>query len=167
MAFTLQGAVSGVLPEIRNDMMHLVIQEPSEEALTYLVLDLAYGKVVRATPIIGDFGHGPLMSLLTHVSPSSIQTTTFKSQIGNEGLASQTISIQKTSFNAIDTEKAGCDWELILESMHIAFMQREALRFETENLSQAGDAAEDDGASGDQEERQDSHSEDGDIELGT
>jgi hypothetical protein len=40
-----------------------------------------------------------------------------------------------TSFDeAEDAEDVACDWSFILESMHIAFMQQEALRFEQNSV---------------------------------
>ena len=43
--------VTGVLPSFINDLMHLTMQDDLSGELSYLVFDLAFGRVVRATPI--------------------------------------------------------------------------------------------------------------------
>ena len=80
LANTASGSVTGVLPSFENDLMHLMIQDISGD-LTYLVIDIAYGQIARATPI-SQSSTAPVMSLLlTHstmdhqLSTADISTT--------------------------------------------------------------------------------------------
>ena len=43
--------VSGVLPSFDNELMHLMVQDNNTGQLSYLVYDLAFGRVDRVSPI--------------------------------------------------------------------------------------------------------------------
>ena len=45
----------------------------------------------------------------------------------------------QTQFGYEDVEETEADWDLIAESMHIAFMQQEAVRFQVSELSELVD----------------------------
>ena len=45
----------------------------------------------------------------------------------------------QTQFEYEDVEETETDWDLIAESMHIAFMQQEAVRFQVSELSELVD----------------------------
>ena len=47
--------------------------------------------------------------------------------------------IQRASFSYAEADRIECDKDLTLESIHIAFMQREALRFEAKFIDLAAD----------------------------
>ena len=64
--------------------------------------------------------HGPTSQIKTALIPADAQVAP---------------GLSKTTFEFEDEEGSiealmDCDWDLILESLHIAFMQQEALRFE-------------------------------------
>ena len=138
LANTASGSVSGVLPSFENDLMHLMIQDFAGN-LTYLVIDIAYGKVARATPISQSSFGVPVMSLLSHSMKDRTSTTDLSATIITTESQKQSshehhngVFIHRATFSQADTDEKLCDWQMILESMHIAFMQREALRFEAD-----------------------------------
>ena len=45
----------------------------------------------------------------------------------------------QTQFEYEDIEETEAEWDLIAESMHIAFMQQEAVRFQVSELSEFAD----------------------------
>ena len=65
LANTRSSTVTGVLPSFTNDLMHIMVQDKTTGQLSYLIFDLAFGRVSRATPISRTFVT-PVMSLLAH-----------------------------------------------------------------------------------------------------
>ena len=91
-----------------------------------------------------------LSLLLTHssmtasdISATIITTKSHQTHSTNSDEASSDgIFIHRATFSHTDTADSLCDWQMILESMHIAFMQREALRFEADFFDEMELAAE-------------------------
>ena len=65
LANARSATVTGVLPSFKNDLMHVMIQDNTTDQLSYLVFDLAFGRVSRVTPVSQTFG-APVLSLLAH-----------------------------------------------------------------------------------------------------
>jgi hypothetical protein len=115
--------VTGVLPSLQNDLMHLIISQLDSEQI-YVIFDFATGSVQSAFHLTTSLQQGPFMNLLAHTSPD--MTTHVQALM---------VSTQRTDaqflFSAIiDEEEAGCQSDFLLDSMHIEFMLQEALTFE-------------------------------------
>ena len=105
--------------------MHLLIQTADQEQV-YIVYDFVFGNLVQVNPFIT---RDMMMSLYP------LMTNQNEAILVSEG-SSEGLTIFKATFDeASDEINTKCSWDEILESLHIAFMQQEALRFEKETTS--------------------------------
>ncbi len=120
--------VTGILPSLRNGGLHMIIQK-SESDQVYMIFDFVTGTVKNAVQLTG-FQNTPFMSLLADMT-SHIQAHFISTKRASTFKQERVHSLYSTSFEEEDEEEnEDCKWNLLLESMHIEFMQQEALRFE-------------------------------------
>ena len=110
--------------------MHLLIQTADQEQV-YIVYDFVLGNLVQVNPFIT---RDMMMSLYP------LMTNKNEAILVSEG-SSEGLTIFKATFDeASDEINTKCSWDEILESLHIAFMQQEALRFEKETTDEQRDS---------------------------
>ena len=136
---TPAASVTSVQAGDTHDTLRLVVQTTDANEQLYVVFDLASGTVRSATQLLtSTVTFGPVISLLgandeALLVPSSKSTTYSTSQSYRffytrfEQQHSEESEEQGTSLEA-------CDWQHVLESLHIAFELQETLRFEVEEL---------------------------------
>ena len=121
--------VTGVIPAMHGDTVHLMIETITGDNV-FVSYDFSVGAVTRAHPLSGPVG--PFMTMLTHVAPK-FEVTLVSHMRGSEANTDQEI-IFKVDFDEAVEDASECDWELILESMHIAFMEQAGIDFNSENF---------------------------------
>jgi len=110
--------------------MHLMVQTTTN-AHVYIVYDLGSNLVQLAIPLVAP--RGPLMSLLTHVAPSEVKATFVVPLDG----ADDSFELFKASFDSSEEQYEASEWDLIFESMHVAFTQQEARSFEQTGFAES------------------------------
>ena len=125
-ALTNEGSVTGILPSLKDNKMHVMIQTASAEHV-YIVYSFADDKIVKAMPLTAPTG--PLMSMLTHVEPHVQGAFVVPTQ--KDATSGTSDGLFRATFeDDIEDDSESCDWDHIMESMHIAFMQQESIRFQ-------------------------------------
>ena len=119
--------VSGMLPSLQGSSVHVVVSTAEHEQL-YVVYDFARDQIVKAMPVVGP-NRGPMMTLMTLNGPNSDRIDTTLVSVSGEALFKANFDHDEQEDDSIESLD-DCDWDFILESLHIAFMQQEALRFE-------------------------------------
>lgn len=100
-----------------------------------MTFDLVSGSVTKATPLTFSHASSPIMTMLTHAAPMT--DVTVIETLTSESSSKETSSGHSLFTASFDEDKEAdvtCDFDFILESMHIAFMQQEALRFEQNSV---------------------------------
>ena len=102
--------------------MRLIIEDLDEGAQFYLEFDFLTGTAKHAVRIDRSFG-GPVLSLLA--GPPSSPSQAYLVPLDQWADS----SLYSANFEEFELEDAECDLDFLLESLHIAFMQQEAIRF--------------------------------------
>ena len=134
-ALTPNARVTGVIPAMKDEKMHLMIETIMGDNI-FVSYDFGVGAVIRAHPLSGPVG--PFMTMLTHVAPKFEATLVSHINDSSRGSADQEI-IFKVDFEETSEDASDCDWELILESMHVAFMEQVGMDFEAEDFNDASE----------------------------
>ena len=104
-----------------------MVKTPTDDSV-YIVFDFQTNKIVKA--VYMNAPQGPFMANLMDVNKSVHATMIGK--IGKPAKKEQTVF--HTIFEEEESTASGadqdCSWQDILDSLHIAFMQQETLRFE-------------------------------------
>lgn len=109
-----------MLPDTTRNAVHLVVSSGSDVA-SYVVYDLENERVEQAVPFTAP--SSPIAALLKlRASQAEAVFMTADSAL---------YAIPEPEDTAESDEEEACDFEDLLEQMHIAFMQSEALRFES------------------------------------
>ena len=114
-------SVSGIAPLLKDGKIHLVVQNADFESV-YLVYDMDVGRAILAMPLSGR-STGPFIGLFNkNLMAPSFEVTLISEEATHASDPNH--SIFRASYAEGDiSNEADCDWDFILESLHIAFMQ--------------------------------------------
>jgi len=128
-----QADITGVLPGLRNKSeVHLTIKSVTKDEQVYIVYDFATDSVLRAHRMLGlSSTHG--LGYLTQIVTKADQNELILVQAAKDDAESRALYRVKLGYEDIleDDEEAECarNWELLLESFHIAFEQQAPIDF--------------------------------------
>ena len=126
--------ITSILPFASKQEAHLVIQAANSEQI-YMIFDFE-SRSVKNVISLSSLPKTQFFSLLA-VKDSQVRANLVQVNKGTDAAGRQQAgSIYQAVFEDFEEEEIGCDSsDYLFESMHIAFMQQEALRFEAELIS--------------------------------
>ena len=117
-----KASVSGILAELVENSVHVVLSRAEDEQI-YIVYDFDMDEITKAMPLSGA---SPFVTLMTVNQANTVEA--FLVAESGEGVYKATFD-KEEEFTSIEA-LIDCDSDFILESLHIAFMQQEALNFQ-------------------------------------